>query len=65
MPGFFEKIFSGSKSENPAAAKVAPGKKAAPGKAAPPVKKDMTWGGRPDPNPEMYVEEPKPKKGKK
>jgi hypothetical protein len=55
-PSILEKLFSGGNSEE---------KKAAPGKAAAPVKKDMTWGGRPDPNPEMYVEEPKPKKGKK
>lgn len=66
-PSILEKLFSGGNSEEKKApaAKAVPGKKAAPGKAAAPVKKDMTWGGRPNPNPEMYVEEPKPKKGKK
>ena len=65
MPAsILEKLFSGGKKEEvkkaTPAAKVAPGKK-----GAAPVKKDMMWGGRPNPTPEMYVEEPKPKKGKK
>ena len=70
MPAsILEKLFSGGNGEmsKPAAApaKAAPGKKAVPGKAPVAVKKDMMWGGRPNPTPEMYVEEPKPKKGKK
>lgn len=71
MPAsILEKLFSGGNKEE--TKKAAPAAKAAPGKAAPgkkgaaaPVKKDMMWGGRPNPTPEMYVEEPKPKKGKK
>lgn len=65
MPAsILEKLFSGGKTEEKKAvttSKAAPGKKG----AVAPVKKDMKWGGRPDPTPEMYVEEPKPKKGKK
>ena len=66
MPAsIMEKLFSGNKDKAAAApAKaVAPKKGAAPVKAAAP--KDMRWGGRPNPTPEMYVEEPKPKAGAK
>lgn len=59
LPDFFGKLFNGGKSKEET-------KKAAVAKAAPKKEvKDMQWGGRPNPTPEMYVEEPKPKKTKK
>lgn len=59
LPDFLEKLLNGGKTKDEA-------KKAAAVKAAPKKEvKDMQWGGRPNPTPEMYVEEPKPKKSKK